>query len=243
MMSRAEFLQRMGYAAAGVFCGAKAMGSEVPVAVPAAAVDVVNHGPALGSGFALTLDDGPNPVITPRILEELARRKITCTFFMIGKNVDAHPQLVHEVMAAGHEIGNHTYTHPSLNKLTSDRVEWELQQCQDAIAQKIGRWPAWFRPPYGAFRDSDQGLLAMAKHLGIAYWSVDPRDWSKPGVDKIVAGVLTATRPGSIVLLHELHRQTLDALPQILDGLQERGLVPTSITGIVGAPYAFRPAA
>jgi peptidoglycan/xylan/chitin deacetylase (PgdA/CDA1 family) len=74
----------------------------------------------------------------------------------------------------------------------------------------------------------------------VAYWNVDPRDWSQPGVDKIVSGVLTATRPGSIVLLHELHRQTLDALPQVLDGVQASGMVPTSISGLVGSPYVYR---
>jgi len=196
----------------------------------------VMRGPGLGRRIALTFDDGPSPGITDVVLKELAKRNLTATFFMIGNKVERYSTLAKEVFAAGHEIGNHSYTHPSLSSLSAEKVGYELQKTQDVIADVTGKAPVWFRPPYGAFR-KDQGFIPRSKSLGVAYWSVDPRDWARPGVSAIVSRVTAATNPGSIVLLHDLHTQTRDAVGSILDNLMESSFTLSRLSGFLGSPY------
>jgi peptidoglycan/xylan/chitin deacetylase (PgdA/CDA1 family) len=178
------------------------------------------HGPATDRRIALTFDDGPTPSVTPFVLDELKKRNLKVTFFMIGQRVKASPDLARRVHEEGHEIANHTFTHPILAKMPSDRVEWELEMCQETIHNATGVTPVYFRPPYGAFKKT-QGPLATSKNLNVVYWGVDPRDWSRPGVDKITGTIQKETRPGSIILMHDLHTQTRDAVPRVLDELQE----------------------
>jgi peptidoglycan/xylan/chitin deacetylase (PgdA/CDA1 family) len=147
-----------------------------------------------------------------------------------------YPDLARAVVEAGHEVANHTFTHPTLSKLSSERVNSELQKCQDAIITITGKTPVWFRPPYGAFR-KDQGPIPRSKDLGVTYWSVDPQDWAQPGVAKITSRILTAARPGSIILMHDLHKQTAQAVPAIFDGLLEKDFNMTRLTGFLGNPY------
>lgn len=196
----------------------------------------VNSGPGFGNRIALTYDDGPTPGVTDRILADLSKRNLRATFFMIGKKAEAYRSLAKEVADAGHEIANHTYTHPALNRLAQDRVEYEIRKAQDVLAEVTGREPAWFRPPYGAFR-TNQGPIPRAVSLGVALWSVDPRDWAKPGASSIVQRVVSTTRAGSIVLLHDLHSQTADANPGLLDQLVDRNFNFTPLSAFLGAPY------
>lgn len=202
----------------------------------------ITRGPGLGKRICLTYDDGPTPGITDRILNELARRKLKATFFMIGRKVEQYPSLAREVVAAGHEVANHTFTHPALNRLPEARVDEEIRRAQDVISDITGHQPNWFRPPYGAFRQ-DQGPTPLSYKLGVANWSVDPRDWASPGASVIVQRVLSATTPGSIILLHDLKRQTLDATGPILDGLLEKRFHFASLTTLIGDPYGphYRP--
>lgn len=196
----------------------------------------VNHGPGFGRRIALTFDDGPNPKVTERVLAALKERGLLATFFMIGQRVAAAGEWAEAVHEAGHEIGNHSLTHPQLSKLSDARVAYELAKTQELILDATNVSPVWFRPPYGAFKRT-QGELASSRGLGVMLWSVDPRDWSQPGADKITHTILTETRPGSIILCHDLHPQTADALPGILDGLLERGFEFCTISGFMGAPY------
>jgi peptidoglycan/xylan/chitin deacetylase (PgdA/CDA1 family) len=254
-VSRRDFLQKIGLSALGWVPGAAAMRAlaEEPVTAPkvddmevrkAIAVPIeyevnahfANHGPGFGRRIAITFDDGPAPT-TPLVLAELQKRNLKATFFMLGQMVKSYPDIAKQVLAAGHEIGNHSYTHPQLGKMPQAAVEQELQSCQDMVAQTLnGYTPVWFRPPYGSFR-KDQGSIALAKQLGVITWSVDPNDWRKPGVNVVVDRVLTETRPGSVILLHDIHKTTCDAVPAILDGLLERGYEFTTISGFLGAPY------
>lgn len=197
----------------------------------------VYNGPGFGNRIALTYDDGPTPGVTDRILKDLGDRNLKATFFMIGNKVRRYPELAKAVVEAGHEVANHTYTHPSLNRLSDERVIEELTQCQQVLTEVTGATPVWFRPPYAAFQNKRQGPMARNEHLGVAYWSVDPRDWSNPGVDAITNKVLGGTRSGSIILLHDLKKQTAQATPAILDGLMERGFNFTTLSGYLGDPY------
>jgi len=151
--------------------------------------------------------------------------------------VDASPQLARRIVDEGHDVANHTYTHPRLAGMSDSAVEQQLARAQDSIARATGITPVWFRPPYGAFR-REQGSIASKLGLGVAYWSVDPKDWAQPGSSAIAQRVLTASQPGSIILLHDLHSQTADAVPAIFDGLIEKSFTVAPFHSFVGAPYA-----
>jgi peptidoglycan/xylan/chitin deacetylase (PgdA/CDA1 family) len=176
------------------------------------------------------------------ILNALQRRNIKATFFMIGRRVLSAPSLGREVVAAGHEIGNHTQNHIPLSRYNSRRVDSEIALCQNAIEKHLGFSPRWFRPPYGAFR-RNQGVIPLSRLLGIAYWSVDPQDWRRPGVEKIISFVTERTQPGAIILLHDIHQQTAQCIDRLLDGLLEREFTFTTMTGFLGIPYPVIPRA
>ncbi len=184
-------------------------------------VHFIEHGPAEGRQVALTFDDGPNPDVTDRILDELKQRGLRASFFMIGQNVVARPELARRVKAEGHEIANHSFTHPKLSTMPDSQVDEEIQKTQDTFGEILGHQAIWFRPPYGAFR-KNQAWIPQGKGLGIVYWDVDTSDWAQPGEDKIVEAILGRSKPGSIVLCHDAHRQTADCLGRVLDGLLER---------------------
>ncbi|MEO0454542.1 MAG: polysaccharide deacetylase family protein [Verrucomicrobiota bacterium] len=237
-MKRSEFIQAAGigvagYSLFGLTSGAYASELEGEYQLNA---HFVHKGPGLGKRICLTYDDGPTPGVTDKVLNELDKRDIKATFFMIGRKVKQYASLAKEVAAAGHEVANHTYTHPVLSKLSSQRVSSELDQCQKVIEDIIGSTPVWFRPPYGAFR-TNQGAIPRGKHLGVAYWSVDPRDWARPGVSTIVRKITQGTRPGSIILLHDLHHQTAQATGPVLDQLLDRHFSFTPMSGFLGDPY------
>ena len=136
-------------------------------------------------GIALTIDDGPSPEYTPQVLRLLEKYKVTATFSMIGLEVAAYPGLVREVAAAGHAIANHTWSHPDLARLAPVMVAGQIARATDAIHQATGREPALFRAPYGAWSPV---VLEQCARAGMTPldWSVDPRDWSRPGVAPIV---------------------------------------------------------
>jgi peptidoglycan/xylan/chitin deacetylase (PgdA/CDA1 family) len=173
--------------------------------------------------IALTIDDGPDPVYTPQVLALLARYRVTATFSMIGESVADDPALAREVAAAGHQIVNHTWTHADLTRLTPGAVNSQMTRANDMIASATGRRPVMFRAPYGAWSPA---VLERCEKLKLAPldWSVDPRDWARPGVRSIVSTIMRTTRSGSIILEHDGggdRSQTVAALgialPRLLD--------------------------
>ncbi len=203
----------------------------------------ITRGPGLGNRVALTYDDGPTPGVTDIVLRELAKRRLKATFFMIGKKAEMYPALAREVVDAGHEIANHTYTHPALNRMSEDRVDYEIRKAQEVLHNITGKQADWFRPPYGAFR-TNQGPVPLLYKLGVANWSVDPRDWARPGTQAIVDRIISQSHPGAIILLHDLHRQTADATGTVLDRLMERHYNLVLLTELMGQPYGpfYKPA-
>ena len=197
-----------------------------PVTAPLAgpvSPGAIKHGPRTGNRVALTFDDGPHPESTETILAELARRKITATFFLIGERVAAHPELARRIVAGGHEIGNHTYRHAKLTELPASRVEDEIRKTQDVCRNLLGFTPTWFRPPYGLMH-RPQIEMAAAQGLQVALWDVDSRDWSQPAAAEIERAVLEGAQAGSIILCHDRPGNLVSRLGAILDHLQTRGL-------------------
>ena len=200
-------------------------------------VPFVHSGPGFGRRIAITFDDGPVPYTTEMVLRALESRKIPATFFMLGEHVKAYPSLAREVLAAGHEIGNHTFNHPQLSKLSDAQVEDQIRLTQDLIVDATGTRPVWLRPPYGSFRRS-QAHIAYKFKLGVALWNVDTRDWTKPGLQKVMKIIEEETKPGAIILLHDIHKETAQMTGQILDFLLEKEYEFSTISGFIGNPYA-----
>ncbi len=206
-----------------------------------------HQGPADKSKVALTFDDGPDPVWTPRILDVLKTRGLKATFFLIGRNVEDHPELVRRIVAEGHEIGNHTYTHGNLARMPEWRQRLELGSTERLIETETGRSTMLFRPPYDADATptdvAELAPLAFAeRELGytVVLERIDPQDWARPGTDVIVQRVKEQRRAGSIILLHDAggdRSQTLAALPRILDWLAERGDSVVPMSELLGIPH------
>lgn len=173
--------------------------------------------------IALTFDDGPHPRNTPRLLDILRERNVKATFYVIGRNVDLYPNVLRRTVSEGHEIGNHTYNHPILSKLGDSAVRDELLKCRDAVARAAGVQPRTMRPPYGALLQRQREWVRAELKYPTIMWSVDPLDWKRPGASVITSRILTGTTPGAIVLAHDLHAGTVDAMPSTLDGLLKRG--------------------
>ncbi|MET9294898.1 polysaccharide deacetylase family protein [Streptomyces sp. NPDC003077] len=183
----------------------------------------VHAGP---KALALTIDDGPDPVWTPQVLSLLSRYGVPATFFLIGSRAEAHPDVVRRIVAGGHLLGNHTWSHPDLGELPAARVREEMERTGEVIARTTGEQPPeLFRAPGGNFTHE---ALAVCDELGLwpVSWSVDPQDWARPGTDRIVERVLAQTRSGSIILNHDGggdRSQTVAALRIYLPRLMAAG--------------------
>ena len=186
-----------------------------------------------GPYIAMTFDDGPSPETTPRLLDILKQRNIKATFFMIGQNAERNPDLVRRILAEGHEIGNHSWTHPQLSKLSDDRVTQEITKTQEAIKNASGFTPTTLRPPYGAITPRQRAWIESQFGLNIILWSVDPFDWKRPGPSVITQRILSGARPGAIILSHDIHKQTVDAMPATLDALLAKGFKFVTISQLL----------
>jgi peptidoglycan-N-acetylglucosamine deacetylase len=188
-------------AAAGAFgaCGTYAWGSVAPSAQL--------FGPTIrrtgdASTIALTFDDGPNPAITPALLDLLDRHSVKATFFLIGAWVREASSLANDIAARGHAVGNHTDTHPSLALRSRRRITDELDRCDDAIESATAQKARWMRPPFGFRSPLLDGIVRRRGGAGVVMWSAWAHDW-KPQPAEPVIERLRRARGGDIVLLHD----------------------------------------
>ncbi len=175
--------------------------------------------------IALTIDDGPSPVYTPQVLRILEKYGVRATFSMVGKNVSYYPAVAKDVAQAGHTIINHTWDHANLTSLSASHQRSEITRATDAIHAATDVRPSMFRAPYGAWSQRVLGYCAAEK-LTPLDWSVDPRDWARPGVSKIVSAIMKTTKTGSIILEHDgggNRSQTVAALKIVIPRLLDEG--------------------
>ncbi|OTN88726.1 hypothetical protein A5819_001218 [Enterococcus sp. 7E2_DIV0204] len=169
--------------------------------------------------ISLTFDDGPNPETTPRLLDILKEKDVKATFFMLGQNVVKHEALVKRVADEGHEVASHSYSHPQLTGVDAQRVTDEVQKTDKAIYHAIGKLPTDFRPPYGAINKD------VAKIIGkpIIQWSVDSQDWQSHNAQAIIKRIDDTAYNDTIVLMHDIHPETVDAVSTVIDHLRGAG--------------------
>jgi peptidoglycan/xylan/chitin deacetylase (PgdA/CDA1 family) len=174
--------------------------------------------------IALTFDDGPSPSYTQQILSILKENNIKATFFLIGENVKNYPQLAQQEVAEGHAIANHTWSH-SYRHFSLHGATHEIDDTATLIDQITGVKPSIFRPPGGFLHNGPADVAKKEKYF-IALWSDDSNDWKRPGVPKLVNNLIHYAKPGAIALMHDgggNRSQTVEALPQIIAKLKERG--------------------
>ena len=196
-----------------------------PSAPPASASAKVSFSSVHVDGpyVAMTFDDGPHPTLTPKLLDLLAQKKIKATFFVLGENAQRHPEILKRAVAEGHEIGNHSWSHSHLAKLPDESVRSELQRTDDVISQAIGAHPKLMRPPYGELTPKQRQWVNSEFGYRIILWDVDPLDWKEPGPSVVAQRIIRDTKPGSIMLSHDIHAQTIMAMPETFDVLLAKG--------------------
>ncbi len=182
---------------------------------------------------AMTFDDGPHPVQTPRLLNILAERNIKATFYVVGSNVRSHPEILRRMINEGHEIGNHTRTHAYLNKLPDSQVRAELSSCHSSILAATGIPPKTMRPPYGAITSRQKSWIYGEFKYPSILWSVDPRDWQRPGSGVVADRIVSGTTNGAIILAHDIHKPTIDAMERALDRLLAKGFRFVTVTQLL----------
>ncbi len=187
--------------------------------------------------IALTFDDGPWPGQTDKILKILRREGVHATFFMLGVRVKMAPKLARQVAEDGNQVANHSLGHRLLTKSKPKEIRRQIKGGSDVIYKATGVLPTWFRPPYGAI-DKKVWKQVRTQRLHVALWTVDTRDWARPGVKHIVNTSLKHARSGSILLMHDggvNRKQTIKALPQVIRKLKKRGFVFVTLEELADA--------
>ena len=168
---------------------------------------------------ALTFDDGPNPATTNQALDTLSKYGIKATFFVLGKNVSGNEEILKRMKADGHVIGNHSWSHPVLSKLSLDEAKKQITDTEDALTKVLGSSSKLMRPPYGAITDDIRNSL----DLSFIMWDVDSLDWKSKNEASILTEIQREVKNGSIILMHDIHAETVNALPKVIDYLKGQG--------------------
>ena len=183
--------------------------------------------------LALTFDDGPHPTNTPRLLDILKKRNVKATFYVVATNARRHPHLLRRMIAEGHEIANHTETHGDLSKMSESQVRRELTVSHQAIVSATGVPPRTMRPPYGAIRSDQKVWIKNEFGYPCIMWSVDPQDWKRPGASVVTRRLVSGASPGGILLVHDIHAPSIDAMPSALDQLLAKGYRFVTVTQLI----------
>jgi peptidoglycan-N-acetylglucosamine deacetylase len=221
--------------------------TQAPAAVPDyASVPQPTHGPVVlpekhsytscnvqGMYIAMTFDDGPSAELTPKLLDMLRERGIKATFFVVGRNVEEYPDIVRRMANEGHEVANHSWSHPALTKLGAESFRKQIENTNEAIAKATGKRPVLMRPPYGATSALLNRRLSEQFGLKVILWSVDPLDWKYRNSNRVYSSIIQNTQPGSIILTHDIHATTVAAMPATLDTLLSKGYKFVTVSELI----------
>ncbi|MBF1038622.1 MAG: polysaccharide deacetylase family protein, partial [Candidatus Nanosynbacter sp.] len=169
----------------------------------------------------LTFDDGPGPY-TEKLLDILDKYDAKATFFLIGSKVSGQASVVRSIQARGHQLGNHSWSHPELPKLSVDQIAGEIDRTNEAIRQATGVKPSILRPPYGAVNGVVLEQLRL-RNMSSILWSVDTRDWADRNSQIVCSRAVAGARPGAVILMHDIHQTSVNAVPCILSSLKQQG--------------------
>ena len=168
---------------------------------------------------ALTFDDGPSPRCTPQLLDGLKARDVRATFFVVGCQVEKDPDIVVRMAAEGHQVGNHSYDHKELGKLSVREAAEDMEKNDVLLRRLLGAGDYWVRPPYGLLSESERQALAVP----VIGWSLDTEDWKSKNAEKILDILYRQVSDGDIILLHDRYLNSVSAALQAIDHLQQQG--------------------
>lgn len=183
-----------------------------------------------GKYIALTFDDGPSPTTTPRLLDILRDKQVHATFFMLGQNAQEAPDVVKRVHEEGHEIASHSYSHPQLTALSSEELQKEMHDADKAIFEASGVLPKDVRPPYGAIDTKSAEIIGRP----IIQWNIDSLDWKTKNTQAVIDRVNQTAQDGGIILMHDIHPTTVDAVGTVIDNLRNQGYQIVSVSQMLG---------
>ncbi len=186
-----------------------------------------------GPYVAVTFDDGPHATLTPQVLDIFNRHGARATFFVLGQNAKRHRSLLARAVAEGHEIGSHTWSHINMCASSTDKIISELDRTAAVIEDATGSRPRVMRPPYGATNKELVNMVYKRYGTPSILWDSDTEDWRKPGVQIVIDRALNMARPGSIILLHDIHPSTIAAVEGIVTGLQARGFQLVTVSELI----------
>lgn len=198
-----------------------------------------------GKYVAITFDDGPSSSLTPQVLDILKRHGASATFFVLGDNASRNPSILARAVAEGHEIGNHTYSHIKMTSASAETIRSEISRTAAVIESATGRKAKVMRPPYGATNANIVSNMFNNYGMRSILWNIDTQDWRHPGVGVVVQRAVGGAKPGSIILLHDIHSSTLAAVEGIVTGLQARGYKLVTVSQLIemGRQAVQQPAA
>ncbi|WP_106767561.1 polysaccharide deacetylase family protein [Paenibacillus faecalis] len=192
------------------------------------------NGPSDTNEVALTFDDAPDDVFTPKILDVLKQEGVKATFFLVGNRIEAHPDVMKRIVQEGHAVGNHSYSHADLIKLNDAEFRDQIQKTDNLIRQYTGYTPNMVRPPYGDVNEEQIKWIA-SQDKKVINWNVDSLDWKGLSAEEVQTNILSDVRPGSIILQHsgggegEDLTGTVEALPKIINAFRKEGLKPVTV--------------
>lgn len=194
-----------------------------------------------GPFLAMTFDDGPNGTLTPKLLDLLAAHHMKVTFFVLGECVAQNPEVLRRAAREGHEIANHSWSHPNLAKMSDESVRSQLKRTDDEIRSLIGTRPTLMRPPYGSITARQKRWIHDEFGYRIILWDVDPLDWKRPGAAVVRNRILKEARPGSIILAHDIHPQTIEAMPETFNQLEAKGFKFVTVSELLAMAKPLPP--
>jgi peptidoglycan-N-acetylglucosamine deacetylase len=216
----------------------------VPAAAPAPTAKVTySQCHVEGPYIAMTFDDGPHATQTPRLLDMLKQRNIKATFYCVGQCVAEYPEIAKRIVQEGHEIANHSWSHPQLSTMSEASVRDQIERTHQAIKQATGVEAKTFRPPYGAFTVRQRNWAYSVYGYKTILWDVDTLDWKHHNPARTEAIALQETKAGSIILQHDIHKATIDAMPATLDALAAKGFKFVTVTELLAMDKPLPPKA
>lgn len=197
-----------------------------------------------GSQVAITFDDGPHATHTPRLLEILKQKGVRATFFVVGQNAVEYPEILKRIVAEGHELANHSFSHPVLASLSESALREQLDKTHQAVLKATGVTMKLMRPPYGALSNPQRAWVHAQFGYRVILWDVDPLDWKVRDAAKVEQAIVSRAHAGSIILAHDIHKTTVDAVSDTLDQLLQKGLKFVTVSELIALdkPAAAKPA-
>ncbi|MFC0334174.1 polysaccharide deacetylase family protein [Paenibacillus sepulcri] len=211
-----------------------------PAVIQPSPKKIFYDGPSEGKKVALTFDDGPDSIATPKILDILKKNNIKATFFIIGTQAKAHPDMVRRIEKEGHAIGNHSWSHPHFDKIPTEEALKQIDDAQEELKSIVGYYPSIVRPPYGALSKEEEKAI-HGKGMDIIDWSVDTTDWSGAPTDEIMTLIHKELYPGGIILQHcsggkDHLSNTIEALKQLIPDLTNQGYTFVTVPELLNLP-------